>query len=106
MARITVRKGMPSVALTKEQFTARLRERFFAPAFDPLQTEIGRIIDAAWSGYHDYRKAPRTRKAGRGFADPSYDLSVDWLKARAAIVSAERRRKSPQSKSRILLING
>ena len=88
MARIRVRKGMPSVALTKAQFTARLRERFFDPAFDPLQTEIGKIIAAAWDGYHGYRKAPRTRKAGRGYADPHYDLSIDWSKAKAAIARA------------------
>ena len=94
MARIKVRKGMPSVALTKAEFTARARERFFDPAFDPLQAEIGKIIDAAWNGYHEYRKAPRTRKAGRGYADPAYDLSIDWLKARDAIARAERRQKS------------
>jgi len=106
MARIKVRKGMPSVALTKAEFTARARERFFDPAFDPLQAEIGKIIAAAWDGYHGYRKAPRTRKAGRGYADPDYDLSVDWLKARDAIARAARRQKSTKGKSRILLING
>jgi len=106
MARITVRKGMPSVALTKAQFTARLRERFFDPAFEPLQAEIGKIIDAAWDGYHGYRKAPRTKKAGRGYADPDYDLSIDWSKARAAIARAGRRQKSSDARSRILLING
>ena len=106
MTKVRVRKGMPSVALTKAQFTARLRERFFDPAFDPLQTEIGKIIAAAWDGYHGYRKAPRTRKAGRGYADPHYDLSIDWSKAKAAIARAERRQKSREAKSRILLING
>ena len=65
MARIKVRKGMPSVALTRAEFTARARERFFDPAFDPLQGEIGKIIEAAWDGYHRYRKAPRTKRAGR-----------------------------------------
>jgi multimeric flavodoxin WrbA len=106
MARITVRKGMPSVALTKAEFTERARQRFFDPAFDPLQAEIGEIIDAAWNGYHKYRKAPRTKKAGRGYVDPDYDLSIDWIKARDAIARAERRQKSAAAKSRILLING
>ena len=105
MARIKVRKGMPSVALTKAEFTRRFREHFIDPAFDPLQEEIGRIVDAAWNGYHEYRKAPRTRPAGKRYEDPSYDLSVDWLKARAAIAAAERRQKSRSSKSRILVIN-
>jgi len=106
MARITVRKGMPSVALTKARFTQLARERFFDPAFDPLQAEVGKVIDAAWNGYHQYRKSPRTRKAGRGYADPTYDLSIDWLKARDAIWRAERRQKSAAAKSRILLVNG
>jgi multimeric flavodoxin WrbA len=106
MAKTRVRKGMPSVALTKARYTARARERFFDPAFDPLQAEIGKVIDAAWNGYHQYRKSPRTRKAGRGYADPAFDLSIDWLTARDAIARAERRQKSAATESRILLING
>jgi hypothetical protein len=46
---------------------------------------------AAWDAYSHSRKAPRTRKAGAEFADPDYDLSVDWLAARAAIADAQRR---------------
>src|SRR5713101_2394388 len=99
MAKTRVRKGMPSVALTKARFTALARERFFDPAFEPLQAEIGKVIAAAWDGYHNYRKSPRTRKAGRGFVDPSYDLSIDWLKARDAIRRAERRQKSADARS-------
>jgi hypothetical protein len=103
---VKVRKGMPTVGLSKAEFTRRLKERFFDPAFDPLGEEVGRIVEAAWDGYHDYRKAPRTRKAGAHYADPSYEISVDWLKARDAIAAAERRQKSGSSKSRILLVNG
>jgi multimeric flavodoxin WrbA len=106
MAKIKVRKGMPSVAITKAEFTRRARERFVDPAFEPLQAEIDKIIEAAWSGYHDYRKAPRTRRAGPRYADPDYDLSIDWLETRDAIARAERRQKSPTSRSRILLVNG
>jgi multimeric flavodoxin WrbA len=110
MARIRVRgkirKGMPSVAITKAEFTRRARERFVDPAFEPLQAEIDKIIEAAWSGYHDYRKAPRTRRAGPRYADPDYQLSIDWLKARDAIARAERAQKSTASRSRILLVNG
>jgi multimeric flavodoxin WrbA len=106
MARIRVRKGMPSVAITKAEFTRRARERFVDPAFEPLQAEIDKIIEAAWSGYHDYRKAPRTRRAGPRYADPDYELSIDWLKARDAVARAERTQKSTASRSRILLVNG
>ncbi len=106
MARTRVRKGMPSVALTKAEFTARARERFFDPAFEPLQTEIDKIIATAWNGYHLYRKSPRTRKAGGAYADPDYDLAIDWIDARDAIGRAERQQKSRKARSRILLING
>ena len=106
MARIKVRKGMPSVAISKAEFARRARERFIDPAFDPLKDEIGRIIEAAWNGYHDYRKAPRTKRAGPRYADPDYELSIDWTKARDDIARAEKRQKSAAAKSRILLING
>ena len=110
MARIKVRgkirRGMPSVAITKAEFTRRARERFVDPAFEPLQDEIGKIIAAAWNGYHAYRKAPRTRRAGARYTDPDYELSIDWLTARDAIARAERTQKSTASRSRILLVNG
>ena len=106
MARIKVRKGMPSVQLDKATFAERLKQRFYDPAFEPLKAEIDKIVDAAWDGYDDSRKAPRTRPAGPGYADPKYELSIEWIAARDAIKQAERRHKSPASKSRILLING
>ena len=106
MARTRVRKGMPSVALSKAEFMSLARQRFFDPAFDPLQKEIEKVLAAAWNGYHEYRKAPRTRRAGRGYADPNYQLSIDWLKAKEAIVRAELTQKSARARSRILLVNG
>ena len=58
--------------------------------FRAADKELQAITDAAWDAYADSRKAPRTRKAGAGFADPDYDLSVDWLAARDAIADAQR----------------
>jgi multimeric flavodoxin WrbA len=106
MAKVKVRKGMPSVAVDKTEFARRLRERFYDPAFEPLQNEVARLIEAAWEGYDDSRKSPRTRPAGKGYADPAYELAVEWIAARKAIEAAARRQKSAASKSRILLING
>jgi hypothetical protein len=40
-------------------------------------------LQIAWDGYCKARKSPITRKAGNEFADPGYDLSVDWLATRA-----------------------
>ncbi len=101
-----IRKGMPPVELSRAEFERRFKSSFVDPAFDPLEKELQAITDAAWAAYADSRKAPHTRKAGPGFADPDYDLSVDWLAARDAIAEAQRRHEDPAEPSRILLING
>ena len=101
-----IRKGMPPVELAREGFEARFKSRFADPAFGPLQKELQAIADAAWDAYADSRKAPHTRKAGPGFSDPDYDISVDWLAAREAIAQAQQRHANPAEPSRILLING
>src|ERR1044072_7298533 len=86
-----VRKGMPARKLTREVFERRFQSAFVDPAFSPLRRELTALTDAAWDAYADSRKAPLTRKAGAGFADPDYDLSVDWLAAREAVMEAQRR---------------
>jgi multimeric flavodoxin WrbA len=97
---------MPSVALNKAQFTERFKARFYDPVFSENAEEIEALIPNAWTSYHNNHKSPRTRKAGQGFADPSYDLSVEWLAAQENIKAAERARRDPRSRSRILIING
>ena len=106
MARVQVRKGMPSVQLTREEFEKRFRGRFYDPAFHAVEGEIQRLVELAWEGYDKYRKSPRARPAGRGFAEPSFRLPVEWLETRRAIRQAERRQRERSSRSRILLING
>jgi multimeric flavodoxin WrbA len=103
---VDVRKGMPSVKLTREEFETRYRSRFADPVFEPLQRELDTIIAAAWDAYSHSRKSPVTRKAGPGFADPNYEISVDWLAAREAILAAQRRHDAAGEMPRILLING
>jgi multimeric flavodoxin WrbA len=97
---------MPDVSLTEEEFKRRFRRRFDDPAFGPLQAEIERIAEVAWDAYSDNRKAPRTEPAGPGFADPDYQLSVEWRAASERLKEAERRQKDTASPPRILLING
>ncbi len=99
-----VRRGQGSTHLSREEFGRRLRERFHDPRFDPLGREIEAIIEAAWNGYDEYRKSPRTRRAGAGFAVPDFELPLEWLQTRAQILAAERRQRDPASRSRILLI--
>jgi multimeric flavodoxin WrbA len=60
----------------------------------------------AWTVYDEYHKSPRKRKAGPGFADPEYELPIEWLDAREAVIAAQRRHRDPASPSRVLLICG
>ncbi|MBL8703049.1 MAG: flavodoxin family protein [Alphaproteobacteria bacterium] len=106
MAKVKVRKGMPSVQLTKAAFAARVRERFYDPVFAGVGDDIDRVIEAAWDGYDAYRKSPRTRRAGPGFADPEFELPKEWLETRRRIRAAERAQRKPGAPARILLING
>ena len=101
-----VRTGQGSTKLTREEFARRVRERFFDPAFQDADSEIDRVVAIAWDSYNEYRKSPRTRRAGRGFADPDHEVPVEWLAARDAIRHAQRAHDDPASRSRILLICG
>src|SRR5687768_14458631 len=100
-----VRTGQGDVKLSREEFARRLAERFYDPAFDAVRGEIDRITDVAWTNYHEYHKSPRTRKAGPGFADPEFELAIEWLETRGAILEAERRQKDPSSPRRVLLVS-
>jgi multimeric flavodoxin WrbA len=106
MGPMDIRKGMPSVELSREEFERRYGSRFVDPAFKPLRREIEAIIEVAWDAYRNSRKAPLTRKAGSGFSDPDYEISVDWLAAREAVIAAQRRHDEADQPPRILLING
>jgi len=101
-----IRKGMPPVRLSREEFERRYRSQFVDPAFAPLQRELDAVVGAAWDAYSHSRKAPLTRKAGAGFADPDYDIAVDWLEARAAVLAAQQRHDDAAETPRILIING
>src|SRR5262249_32895564 len=74
----TIRKEMPAPQLDKDEFKRRYRERFYDPAFDSMQIEIDRLAEIAWDGYENSRKSPRTERAGEGFADPDYQLAIEW----------------------------
>jgi multimeric flavodoxin WrbA len=100
------RKGMPSPRLDEEAFKQRYRQQFIDPAFDAVRAEIEQVAEVAWDGYSKSRKSPTTRKAGEGFADPDYDLSVDWLAARDAIRVAQSRYEDRAAPLNILIVNG
>jgi multimeric flavodoxin WrbA len=102
---IEPRRGMPSPKLSREEFRRRYLLQFLDPAFDAVRAELERAADIAWEAYSNSRKAPRTHKAGPEFAHPDYDLSVDWIAARAAIQQAQQRHDDPAAAPRILLVN-
>jgi multimeric flavodoxin WrbA len=104
--RTTPREGMPSPRLDEAEFKRRYREHFFDAAFEALRDEIERITQTAWEAYRDSRKSPVTQKAGEPYADPEYDLSVDWIRARQAIDAATLRHNDKEEPPRILLVNG
>ena len=106
MPKPKVRTGTPSAQLSREEFSRRVRERFYDPSFIAVASEIDRIVEVAWKNYSEYHKSPHTRRAGAGFSDPDFSLPIEWLETRSAIQQAEKRQKNPRSNSRILLING
>lgn len=100
------RKGMPSPRLDEADFKRRYREQFFDPAFRAHDVVIGELADVAWHAYSESRKSPVTRKAGSEFSDPDYDLSVEWLAARDAVLAAQKRYEDQSARPTVLIVNG
>jgi multimeric flavodoxin WrbA len=103
---VDVRKGQGDVKLSRDEFERRLRARFSDPAFDAVAADVDRVVDVAWKVYDEYRKSPRSRKAGPGFAHPDFELPGEWLDTHERVQHAEREQKNPAAPSRILLICG
>jgi multimeric flavodoxin WrbA len=103
---IEIRRGQGEVKLTREEFARRLRERFYDPAFQSVDRQITEIVEVAWQAYDEYRKSPRTRKAGAGFADPQFELPLEWLDTRERIQQAEREQKDAGRPGRVLVVCG
>jgi multimeric flavodoxin WrbA len=102
----TVRKGQAPAVLSREAFHERFMQSFVDPAFRTEDPALARIEALAWDAYQEGRKAPHTRKAGKGFADPHYELSTEWLATRERLQQAQARWKDPASPSRVLLVCG
>ncbi len=99
------RKGQASVKLSRIEVERRFRARFFDPAFAVESAAIERLAEIAWDAYREGRKAPVTRPAGPSFADPKYEISVEWLATRAKLKKAAKRFADRKSPSRVLVIN-
>ncbi len=103
---IKVRKGQGDVKLTRDEFERRLRERFFDPQFQAVESQVADITDVAWKVYDEYHKSPRKRTAGLGFADPEFELPIEWLDTRERVREAEREQKDASRPGRVLLVCG
>ena len=101
------RKGQaPAFPMPREEFRRRFRARYYDPAFENEREALDRLEKIAWEGYEEDRKAPKTAKAGPGFHDPDYDLSVEWRETRDRLLAAEKHQKDSRTKSRVLLVCG
>jgi multimeric flavodoxin WrbA len=100
------RKGQAPAVLKKDEFHLEFQRSFTDPTFDSVQPEIAKIEQVAWENYINGHKTPITAKAGPEFADPDYDLSVEWKATRDTLIAAEAKQKDPATKSRVLLICG
>ncbi|MEY4564698.1 MAG: hypothetical protein RLZZ618_3975 [Pseudomonadota bacterium] len=101
-----VRTGQAPPPLSRHEFGERFRRRFVDPAFQAESEAVARLEAIAWDAFDHGRKAPHTRKAGPEFADPDYDLSVEWIETRDRLLAAQSRWSDPASPSRLLLVNG
>jgi hypothetical protein len=92
---IEIRRGQAPALLARAEFSVRFRASFIDPEFRAEDQSIARVEEIAWQAYVDGRKAPLTQKAGPGYVDPSYDLSVEWIATKQRIGEARLRSADP-----------
>jgi hypothetical protein len=102
---IDIRKGQVTEKMSRDAFRARFMARFYDPAFRSEDRSLVRLEAIAWDAYLNGRKSPVTEKAGAGFRDPDYDLSVQWRAARERIKAAKARQQDRSTPSRVLIVN-
>jgi len=101
-----VRTGQAAEKLDRQTFGERFRFKFHDPAFATEADAIGRLEDIAWDAYQEGRKSPVTSRAGPGFADPDYELSVEWQATSEKLKQAQERWSQPGTRGRVLVVNG
>ena len=101
-----IRTGQAPPPLTREQFHDRYQRQFYDPAFSGEHDAIARLEEIAWQALQEGRKAPHTKAAGRGFADPTYQISMEWLDTRKRLRAAQKAWHDSATASRVLLVCG
>ncbi len=100
------RKGQAPAELARDEFHLTFSRSFADPRFDAVKDALAKVEEVAWTNYIDGRKAPVTQAAGQEFADPAYELSVEWKATRDRLIAAEAIQKDARTTSRVLLICG
>src|SRR5262245_2434546 len=98
------RKGQWQDFLSRDEFARRFRNAFYDPAYDAERAALDRLEEIAWNAYKDERKSPRTQKAGPGYHDPDYDLSVEWAADAERVARAKAVQRQATTPSRALVI--
>ena len=101
-----IRTGQAPAPLTRAQFHERFLTRFYDPAFALESAAIERLESIAWQALQEGRKAPIVKAAGRGFADPAYEVSVQWLDTRQRLKAAQKKWADASAPARVLLVCG
>ena len=102
----TPRRGQAPAALGRNEFHLRFTRSFMDPAFVAVEDALALVENVAWDNYSKGTKAPVKQKAGSEFADPDYELSVEWKATRDRLLVAEAKQRDPATQSRVLLICG
>ena len=103
---IKIRTGQAPAPLGRNEFHLKFSRSFMDPAFKGVKDALSQVEEIAWDNYIKGHKAPITVKAGSEFADPDYDLSIEWKATRDRLLIAEAKQKDPATPSRVLLICG
>ncbi len=101
-----VRTGQAPPPVDRQAFGVRFRANFIDPAFGAEANALSRLEEIAWAAYCEGRKAPFTRPAGPGRADPTYELSVEWSDTQARLQAAQQAWADAATPSRVLVVNG
>jgi multimeric flavodoxin WrbA len=99
-----IRIGQAPNKLKRAEFSDRFKKPFLDPAFRVEDDAINKLEEIAWHAFIDGRKAPLTQKAGKGYANPSYELSSEWVATKKILEEAQVQWKDSKTKSRVLLI--
>ena len=99
-----IRIGQAPKTITRSEFSDRFKQSFLDPAFRVEDEAIDKLEEIAWQAFVDGRKAPLTQKAGKGYANPSYELSSEWVATKKILDEAQVKWKDTKTKSRVLLI--